>query len=220
MAVRDSVTYNLEQALTEEGCPVCRCLTTMTRRYLENLLYEFVNDPRTRDRLRASAGFCREHAWTLQQMGDPLAHSIIYADLIDGFCQELRKTTNASRRSIPIFHPEKAEACPVCREETETEERYVVGLVKALHQKAFRQKYRQGGSLCLPHFRAAYGRARDGEVQDLLVEVELDYLSHLSGELQEFIRKSDYRYAGELPGTERDAWIRAVQLWVGPLGFK
>lgn len=220
MAVRDAVTYNLEEALAEEGCPVCRCLAAMTRRYLENLLYEFVNDPRTRDHLRASAGFCREHAWTLQQMGDPLAHSIIYADLLDGFCHELHKTTNASRRSIPVFHPEKAEPCPVCREETETEARYVVGLVKAMHKKAFRQKYQHGGYLCLPHFRTAYGLARGGEVQEFLTQVQLDSLSRLSDQLQEFIRKSDYRYAQELPGVERDAWIRAIQLWVGSLGYK
>ena len=66
----------------------------------------------------------------------------------------------------------------------------------------------------------AYGRARDGEVQEFLIEVQLASLSQLSGELQEFIRKSDYRYAGEPPGDERDAWIRAVQLWVGALGLK
>jgi hypothetical protein len=220
LAVKDTVTYNLEQALTEEGCPVCRCLATMTRRYLENLLYEFVNDPRTRDHLRASAGFCREHAWTLQQMGDPLAHSIIYADLLEGFSHELSKTTNVSRRSIPIFHLEKVEPCPVCREEKETEARYVAGLVTALHKKAFRQKYQQGGYLCLPHFRAAHERARRGEGQEFLIQVQLEALAQLRAQLQEFIRKSDYRYAQELPGVERDAWIRAIQLWVGSLGYK
>lgn len=213
MRTKDLIAYNLEQALGEGSCPVCRCLATATNRYLTNLLYEFVNDPRTRDQLRACGGFCREHAWVLQRMGDPLAHSIIYADLIDAFRADLHQTTVTLRG----LTAEKVPVCPVCQEEAAMQKRYVGGLLGALHESDFREKYRELGCLCLPHFRAVYDQARNKGVRVFLGEVQSNRLSELSSELQEFIRKSDYRYAHELPGTERDAWIRAVRFWVGPL---
>ena len=220
MKPKDVIVYNLEQALEAGGCPLCRCLAEATKRYLTNLLYEFVNDPRTRDQLRAAGGFCREHSWVLQRMGDPLAHSIIYADLIDAFCTELDQNSGGPRGGHSLLRPEKAEAqriCAVCREEAAMEDRYVDGFCDALRSGDFRAKYRQAGCLCHPHFRKVYDRVRIKEEQTFLAEVQNAYLSRLSSELKEFIRKSDYRYAHELPGTERDAWIRAVRFWVGPL---
>lgn len=219
MRATDPIIYNLEQALAEGACPVCHCLATATTRSLTNLLYEFVNDPLTRDRLRASGGFCRDHSWALQQMGDPLAHSIIYADLIGGFCAGLQELA-ASRNGRSSFPAEMEQPCPVCREESETQKRYVEGLLAAVHESNFREKYRKQGFLCRPHFRAVYSQARSNEVRSFLAEVQLERLSHLNFELKEFIRKSDYRYAGELPGTERDAWIRAVRFWVGASDLK
>ena len=69
MTNKDVIQYNLAEALAGATCPVCRCIAEATRRFLDNLMYEFVNDNQTRDRLRATKGFCREHAWTLQKMG-------------------------------------------------------------------------------------------------------------------------------------------------------
>lgn len=217
MKPKDVIIYNLEQALGDGECPLCRCLAEATKRYLTNLLYEFVNDPRTRDQLRAAGGFCHKHSWVLQRMGDPLAHSIIYADLIDYFCSELDQTSGLLRGGLSLLGAEKERACVVCQEEAAMEDRYVDGLLGAIRENTFRDKYREAGYLCLPHFRAAYDRARNKEGRAFLVEVQRERLSRLSAELKEFIRKSDYRYAHELPGTERDAWIRAVRFWVGPL---
>ncbi|HEY8392401.1 MAG TPA: DUF6062 family protein [Capillibacterium sp.] len=214
MKAGDPVIYNLAEALSEGACPVCRCLAAATGRSLRNFLYEFVNDPSTRDRLRACGGFCREHARALQQLGDPLAHSIIYADLIDGLCAGLTEQA-AARNGHPAVPEEKEAACPVCREEKETQKRYLDGLLAAVRQSAFREEYRKQGFLCRPHFTAAYNLARDSETRSFLTAVQVERLSQLSGELKEFIRKSDYRFAGELPGSERDAWLRAVRFWTG-----
>jgi hypothetical protein len=40
----------------------------------------------------------------------------------------------------------------------------------------------------------------------------------LHGELGEFIRKQDYRFAHEAYGSEADAWQRAIALLVGMNG--
>ncbi len=216
----DVIYYNLYQALSNHVCPVCQCIAEATGRFLDNLMYEFVNDLRTRDRLRETKGFCREHSWALQRMGDPLGHSIIYADLIDSFLSTLdKKEVVAKRRKIP-FAMSKGGECPVCLEEEEMENRYIYGLLASLKHEDFREKYRSSVGLCLPHFNLVSRQVSDKEVEALLHEVEINSLSKLSAELKEFIRKSDYRYARELPGEERDAWIRAVELWVGSLDLK
>ncbi|MBI4271931.1 MAG: hypothetical protein HY615_16460 [Candidatus Rokubacteria bacterium] len=54
--------FRVLDACAEPGCPVCRCLTAHSVRYLDGLLYEHVNDPGTRARLHASRGFCGWHA--------------------------------------------------------------------------------------------------------------------------------------------------------------
>jgi hypothetical protein len=36
-------------------------------------------------------------------------------------------------------------------------------------------------------------------------------LEGVQGELAEFIRKNDYRYANEPSGGERDSWLRALR---------
>ncbi len=44
------------------GCPVCRGCNMAAWRYIDSLLWEFVNDGGVRARLRRAHGFCREHA--------------------------------------------------------------------------------------------------------------------------------------------------------------
>jgi hypothetical protein len=41
----------------------------------------------------------------------------------------------------------------------------------------------------------------------------------LAGELDEFIRKQDHRFAAEPLGDERNAWSRAVDLISGQFGL-
>lgn len=220
MLKNDVIHYNLAQALTGSTCPVCRCIAEATNRFLDNLMYEFVNDDRTRERLRATKGFCREHAWALQKMGDPLGHSILYADLIDSFLIHLGKKGLIGKHNSAAFVSGKEDHCLACREEKEMEQRYIFGLLRALNDGEFREQYRSSAGLCLTHYQLAERQATDGDLRATLREVQIDCLTKLSAELKEFIRKSDYRNVGEPPGQERDAWIRAVGLWVGMLNLE
>jgi hypothetical protein len=72
--------FRLVDACAKPGCPVCRCLVADARRYLGTLLYEHVNDPDTRRRLRASWGFCGWHTWMLRDLADPAFGSAIIHD--------------------------------------------------------------------------------------------------------------------------------------------
>src|SRR6266567_9497185 len=72
--------FRLIDACDGAGCPVCRCVVADSRQYLDTLLYEQVNDPETRSRLRASWGFCNWHAWMLREASNPAFGSAILSE--------------------------------------------------------------------------------------------------------------------------------------------
>jgi hypothetical protein len=59
----DEVGYHdLMADLKKAGCPVCHGAQRAAWKYLDGLLWEFVNDPGVRAGFRAARGFCREHS--------------------------------------------------------------------------------------------------------------------------------------------------------------
>jgi len=52
-----------------------------------------------------------------------------------------------------------------------------------------------------------------------LVEKQLEKYSSLSGELGEFIRKTDYRFSKEPKGSEIGSWRRVLEQFVGHRGI-
>ena len=133
--------YQLLEACREPGCPVCRMEQRSVERYLDNHFYENVNSPKWRDKLRASLGFCHEHAWLAvnQRLGDALGFSIIYRDIVNHILSDLERGGSAAQAprglgSLLRQVPEQARAmignmlaaitprkrCPACEHLEET----------------------------------------------------------------------------------------------------
>ena len=74
---------------------------------------------------------------------------------------------------------------------------------------------RESAGLCLPHLRRALERLRDEASFDFLVEVSTEKLRALEAGLDEFIRKNDYRFAGEGFGPEATSWREVIAMMVG-----
>ena len=66
--------------------------------------------------------------------------------------------------------------------------------------------------LCFGHLRQVLEHIRSSEKRNALLAIQCDIMQQLRGELAEFIRKNDYRFAGEEFGPEKDAWKRAVKM--------
>jgi hypothetical protein len=69
--------YDLRDALTQPGCPVCRLKADAVRRHLDGMLWESVNDSGVRHDIREARGFCQQHAWQLVEGGSSLGAAII-----------------------------------------------------------------------------------------------------------------------------------------------
>src|SRR5688572_12074121 len=144
-------SYDLILACAQPGCPACRLEQRSVERFLSNQLYENVNSIPLRDRLRASRGFCREHAWlgVDKHLGDALGYAIIYHDVVNAVLRQLddalaqppqgwatlqrrlsEKISGVAGTVLHAFTPRKP--CPVCLEREDITRMIVTALVKAL----------------------------------------------------------------------------------------
>jgi len=234
-----SIVYNLLEACREAGCPICRLEQKSVERYLDNQFYENVNSPKWRDRLRASLGFCREHAWlgVNRRLGDALGYSIIYHDIINSILNQMNAGDNLalpSRGRRPLLQqiPEAArnmitkaltalnphKRCPVCEHRDETTRTLVSVLVEELKTPEMRDAFQASEGLCLPHLRLSLEHVNDASACETLLAIHREKLERLRAELAEFIRKNDYQAIKEGFGKEGDAWLRAIGVVAGKRG--
>ena len=221
---RHTSYYTLIESFEEKGCPICHLLVKSLERYLDGLLYDSVNDPKTRETLRKSKGFCNTHAWRLKGLSDGLGTAIIYKDILDSLCSQMgvfsAKEFNQFMEGVArgrVLGSSKRAAgnCPACIALEGNEKMYLDVLRENINDEQFSLVYKSSDGLCLPHFLRAVKMAKSKEHRDFLVRVQAEKIEILCGELSEFIRKHDYRFSGEGYGKEADSWVRAIEMVVG-----
>jgi hypothetical protein len=231
-----STVFNILDACREPGCPICRLEAQSVERYLENQFYENVNSPKWRDGLRASLGFCHEHAWlgVNKRLGDALGYSIIYHDLVNSILKQINdenSSSHGSRRRMPFLKqlPESArekvekildvltphKRCPVCEKRDETTRMLIRVWVEEIKSPELLEALHTSEGLCLPHLRMALEHIHDASDCEQLIALQREKLEGLRSELSEFIRKNDYQSIQEGFGKEGDAWLRAIGMVVG-----
>ena len=195
--------FDLRLACRKQGCPVCLVTQQAAARHIELTFHESMLDPDARRKLVRSLGFCYEHAW----LTDALGQAIIYKDLVKEMLAMLPRPTD--KRPIPEPKP-----CPACESAATTLRLLIESLPTALGDPAFVEEYQKSSGLCLPHLRTILEKVSPREREILLAHQKLR-LEGLMGELAEFIRKNDYRFKDEGYGSEADAHLRAAELVVG-----
>jgi len=236
----DMVYYELKDSLKDDACPICALINRNVDNFIDALLYESVNDIKIREDIKNSKGYCNYHAWKLQSFGDPLAHAIIYSDLIVSLIHEIDVFLRATKRceNIENFFGLKKEnikmlkrlkdylasdnGCPICSMVRDWEKEYILSFVEYVgRDKGFREKFKAGGFLCVPHMFKLLEYCRDKSTVKEIMVVQLDKYKKLLNLLNEIKRKSDYRFVNEPKSDEEKvAWIRAVEKWVGEPGIK
>ena len=222
---RHAGEHDLIAAFGMTGCPVCRLASESVDAYLTAVCYEQVNDLDLRAQLRAAGGFCRPHAHRfLRQRLGQLASAIVYRDVLNtarGRIKEYRPTRGGSflggllgaRGGPKGVATGGAPNCPACAALVEAEERYVGTLVSRITRPEVLAKYRAGEGLCLPHLDHALESG--GEPARLLAEAAVESLGTIVAELDEYVRKHDYRFQEESLAGSEDLPGRAIERAVG-----
>ncbi len=216
MAKRDTLYYELHDALVARGCAICRLGRRAGESYLDALIHEGITDPGLRDTLRDARGLCRSHGWRMaDKRGSVLGVAIVYEDVINTLVRILEDDGRSDARSLfrrtdRLSDRLSAKAeCPACRLATEAEKRAAKTLLKHIDLPEIQSALTDGGGLCLDHLRLALGMARRDQ-SAVLAELQATAWRSLRSELGELIRKHDYRFAEETIGAEADSWLRAV----------
>jgi len=200
-----STYFELRDACRNNGCPICRLLRKAEHRYLENLLYERVNDPPTRLALRESLGLCREHSFKFLSMGDAFGVAIIYEDLLQATVKRLDEEEL----------PQASAECPVCTNRQQSERRYVETANRHLDDHEFQQVLHASDGVCLPHLRLITVKLQ-GDRKKFLLAAQKQVLDRRIAQLNEFIRKHDYRFSREkITEEEASSRRRAIHFLVG-----
>jgi hypothetical protein len=209
--------FDILEILAVGRCPACEILRRKSMSYIDHALYALVVDPPTQNRFADSGGYCRRHAEMLFRIpwGSALGVAILYRRLTEDSAAELTKADrrSAGGKSPALRHLQPA--CPACTVEQEAELGVLEAILSMLKAKDPRmmEAVTGGRGLCLRHTDAALASAPNAETAALVREHGLRTAKLLLDELNEFIRKSDYRNSEEQKGPEGDSWMRAVS-WV------
>jgi Family of unknown function (DUF6062) len=226
-------------ACKEEGCPICTLVHNSVQRYIDNWKYEGFTDVEHRHKLIQSRGFCPLHTWQLAQ-GDNVAQlALVYREVLTDVLTNLereagKRTTGGQNegkqasawgnlwKKVRQALPAKPafEQCPICHIRAIAEERFVSLLVQYLREEDVRMIVSQSTGLCLLHFEQAHNRAEAHEPAALpsLLECQRTCMQRVLGEVEELVRKHDYRFLNEARGEEMTSWRRAAELCAGNPG--
>lgn len=219
--------FELEEALRQRGCAVCRLVERAGSSYVEYLLYDLVNDPDVHQEFRASLGLCGGHAQRMLEKGDGLGVAILYQAAVKELLGLLSKIPDAPRsqgslaklvgrptRADPAI-PEPGDGCMVCHAEREAEKRYLRVLLDGAQDGSLEEGLLGGpGSVCIRHLSRASALA-GGWLPSTLIDASREALKDLEADLGLYVRHSDYRFRKEPWGKERDSWKRVVERMLG-----
>lgn len=194
--------FSLVDAARSPGCMFCRLIGSQTRKYLETLLYENVNDGGFRKEWRASKGFCHRHAWMLADSQDALGIAILYQDLI-GTCGE------------ELLVGKSGADCPVCKAESHRLDNHIGTLLQYADDDELCGAIQGSDGLCVPHLRIVMPRLRDARLRRALADASARDMRKLHTELGQLIESLDCRHSPPTDDRVKFAWRRAVEKLVG-----
>lgn len=214
----------LLEAMGRQACPLCVLVERAERKAVDLFLYDQVNDISRRDALRASRGLCLQHTAMLAEGRSALGVAIVSRDILRAMAAVLegggpgeaaalgwlrqRLGSGAGAQLAERLGPRAG--CPMCAERPRIEAPLIVGLLRNLGDGAFAQAFDASAGLCRAHLAATL-RAADDETARALAARQAALWRRLEAELDEFIRKHDYRFKDEIVDAERDVWRRALQ---------
>ena len=212
--VQPRIIEMTEKFRTHNGCLLCHMENVIVTHYIDGLLYERVNDGNVRKELAKARGYCPEHAEMLMRTGDALGNAILYADQLKKLQKDLTKVhSNSDADRIDKWFDHKQ--CPVCIHKKRYRKNFIEYFVEGLDSEAFRASLEFGSGLCLKHLSLVLKKIEESEDFQYILKLHREKYKNLAEELDEFIRKNDYRYRDEGFGKERNSWLRAIKTFIG-----
>ena len=191
----------IDEKMNVIGCPICSLTDKAVHDYIDALFYENVNDPVERTNFVKGHGFCPKHLKMVEnhlnahpELGI-LGVNILYHDLFDYL-----------EKALDEIDGKFGDGCELCEVEKKAERRYLELFSEFFSFPDRREKYAQSVSMvCLRHTYML--REIKGFEFNIFMKIQKEKLARLKKDMEEFIRKSDYRFSHEpLTSREGQAW--------------
>lgn len=209
----------LEALASTSTCAFCDLETQSLLRYFDHVIYEMVNDPKVRLGLNHSKGYCHRHAQMLLiNCRSAFGLATLYQAQVDSFIEYLSQWMNKfqARVSKNQAHPWfMHEGCPACQFQTECRSRHIAVFQEWMHEQSIREAFEHSAGFCIPHFLLALKGIKKRTDRLFMIQHQQHKMEALSRQIQEFLRKHDYRFSNKTMGIENDSWQRAITLVVG-----
>ena len=228
--------YELEtipvwDALKEESeCMLCALQKKAVNSYIAFFLGNALMAPEIRVESNAK-GFCARHFSRLLEGGNRLGLGLlVHTRLntiireIEGFSGKIERTGPKKRSAAQALSGLCAllsgyeNTCMVCERTAKTLQRYAFTISYLWNKdEEFRRELLDSNGICLHHISLLLGIALEtlpGKKVPLFLQeiytLTLSNLKRVSGELEKFTLKYDYRASGEKWGPEKDALPRTI----------
>ncbi len=201
----------LKETLIEEGCPICNIKAREEARSLKHLLYEMVNDPNTRKKLRDSLGFCKWHSLMLEKMieknivVDRLGITIIYKDILEYYLKILEKENGNFTRG----------ECIICNLGKTVEQDYLIELYQWIIEdcESFLEEYNRGKAIfCHKHYLLLNKKLKNNECKRKLYLIQKSKIEKIIRKMEAYINKSRYDSLRKPDISESAAYLKAIEI--------
>lgn len=224
MTTRHAPYFSLVEALAAPGCGLCAVGHKAIDRFFDNMLYEYVNDPGMQEMMTASHGLCATHSALLLNYRGALGVAILYNAILRRLEAELTslEADNASMRRLfggrtdPPSIP--SGPCPACVTRDEAALRAIREFDAHCDEPELVDIWQSSDGFCLPHLNVALSQL-GRPARALVVTRQGEVWARLRADLEEFIRKNDYRFQEEgFTDSEGRSWQDAVRATAGAPG--
>ncbi len=182
----DTIGLYLKDAFGEPGCPVCRLLEKFEDEWIENVLYEHVNDPSVRKKFLNSMGLCTYHAWKVRHIAasnplyGPLGVGTIYEHVLRSYIESVERDES----------PEE-EKCHLCSLVEEKEKRTIEEIAQRFGYIV--EEYESSEAiLCRNHYEMLMNALKTDDKRRLK-EIQLRKLREMDSRLRRYLDSFDYR---------------------------
>lgn len=236
----ESKRTRIKELVTQDGCPICRACNDAFDREWFWFFSESYGEGSGVSQYINYYGFCEKHTLQVAEKGPIWQRTVIYdwiiknklplfEELLESLPDKASTSTNAIssnlsqrrlKRSIESVKPKGS--CLFCDSLEKASEDGLKDLLVVLQDSEMKNLYLKSRGLCMKHFFKALNLVEPQYSAELreIVTAQITKLKELKTNLDEYMRKEDYRFKNDSKGKEQTASTDAIEKFIGDLEAK
>ncbi len=218
--------FAITEALEDSSfCFLCKLELDSLNKYFDTLFYEQINDVGVRKQLAHSKGFCSRHSRFILRYGESLGTAILYnqqCELFNEFLKSCSLFAGRLPKMLTLSDWMEHKHCPACAHQVKDRKLYSSVFLDALRNSDSEMigAFEKSAAICVPHFLYLMKQlSGERKMFGYLIEMEQRKFNRLRAEVNEFIRKSDYKNFSQQIDGQQDICRNIIRVFAGYEGL-